>query len=177
MGSVNDFRSNGDVRSRILLVDDQDSVLQSLYGILEGEGHEVLAAPSGAEALTIFCQSIRPIELLVTDYNMPQMSGLELARECSLLWRGLSVLYVSGSSLNEELKVDLQAGNRGFLAKPFRGDDLLRKIKALLLIQRSGYPQSVLPRGGCVDENRTSRPNGLGRFTQRPEINKGDCPL
>jgi CheY-like chemotaxis protein len=144
---------NGDVRSRILLVDDQDSVLQSLYAILERAGHEVLAAHSGAEALTIFRQSIRPIELLVTDYNMPHMSGLELARECSLLWRGLSVLYVSGSSLNEELKADLQAPNRDFLAKPFRGDNLLRKVRELLLIQRAGYPQSVLPRSSGVNSS------------------------
>ena len=141
------------MRSRILLVDDQDSVLQSLYAILERAGHEVLAAHSGAEALTIFRQSIRPIELLVTDYNMPYMSGLELARECSLLWRGLSVLYVPGSSLNEELKADLQGRNRDFLAKPFRGNDLLRKVRALLLIQRAGFPQSELLRRSGINSS------------------------
>jgi CheY-like chemotaxis protein len=121
-------------RPRVLLVDDENSIRHSLYELLETGGYEVLAASSGLEGLTIFRQSLHPIELLVTDYNMPKMSGLELARECSRLCNELSVLYVSGSRPDEEL----QAPKRGFLAKPFRGHDLLRKAKELLLIQPSG---------------------------------------
>ena len=120
---------------RILLVDDDHSVRNSLYALLESAGYEVLAASNGPDGLTMFRQSIRPIDLLVTDYNMPRMSGLELARECSRLYGGLNVLYVSGSRPDEELQVDLQAPTRGFLAKPFRGDDLLRKARELLLAQ------------------------------------------
>ena len=120
---------------RILLVDDEDSVRESLYTLLDHEGYEVLAASSGPEGLTIFRQSIRPIDLLVTDYNMPHMSGLELARECSRLYGGLRVLYVSGCRPDEDLRADLQAPKRGFLAKPFRGNDLLRKARELLLVE------------------------------------------
>lgn len=69
---------------------------------------------------------------------MPRMSGLELARECSRLCAELSVLYVSGSRPDEELQADLQARNRGFLAKPFRGNDLLRKARELLLVESTG---------------------------------------
>ena len=120
---------------RILLVDDENSVRDSLYSLLESDGYEVLSASNGSDALTIFRQSTRPIELLVTDYNMPRMSGLELARECSRLSRALSVLYVSGSCPNEELQADLQAPKRAFLAKPFRADDLLRRARALLQVE------------------------------------------
>lgn len=118
--------------SRILLVDDDESLRDSLYALLENAGYEVLAAGSGPEGLTIFRQSARPVDLLVTDYNMPQMSGLELARECSYLFPDLRVLYVSGSTAAEELQADLQASKRAFLAKPFRGEELLRKARALL---------------------------------------------
>lgn len=121
--------------SRILLVDDENAVRDSLYALLENAGYEVLAASNGPDGLTIFRQSVPPIDLLVTDYNMPRMSGLELARECSRLFRELRVLYVSGSRPDEELQADLQAGRRDFLAKPFRGDDLIRKTKALLRIE------------------------------------------
>lgn len=117
---------------RILLVDDDSSVRDSLYTLLESAGYEVLAASNGPDGLTIFRQSVRPVDLLVTDYNMPQMSGVELARECSRLFPELRVLYVSGSSADDALQADLQASKRGFLAKPFRGDDLLRKARALL---------------------------------------------
>ena len=130
--------SHGDVRSKVLLVDDETSVRDSLYTLLEGDGYQVLAASNGPDGLAIFRQSIPPIDLLVTDYNMPQMSGLELARECSRLRRELSVLYVSGSRPDKELQADLQARKRGFLAKPFRAAELLRKARELLLVESAG---------------------------------------
>jgi CheY-like chemotaxis protein len=130
------------LRSRILLVDDETSVRDSLYALLEGDGYEVLAASNGPEGLAIFRQSRPPIDLLVTDYNMPQMSGLELARECLRLRCELSVLYVSGSHPDEELQTDLQACKRGFLAKPFRAAELLRKARELLLVASNGQHSS-----------------------------------
>ena len=119
--------------SRILLVDDDDSVRDMLHRLLADDGYEVLAAGNGPDGLALFRQSTRPIDLLVTDYNMPEMSGLELARECSRLCWELPVLYVSGSRPDEQLRTDLQARRRGFLAKPFRPDDLLRKASELLI--------------------------------------------
>ena len=123
---------------RILLVDDEKYVRESLYTLLEREGYEVLASSNGADALNIFRLSVRPIELLVTDYKMPKMSGLELARECSRLNGELKVLYVSGSRPDEELQVDLQTRQRAFLAKPFRGGDLLRKARELIQTESLG---------------------------------------
>ena len=118
--------------SRILLVDDENSVRDSLYALLESAGYEVLVASNGPDGLTIFRQAKPPIDLLVTDYNMPQMSGLELARACSHLFGRLRVLYVSGSRPDIELLADLQAGRNGFLAKPFHGQELLRKARELI---------------------------------------------
>ena len=135
---MNDSRGQSDIRPRILLVDDEKSVRDSLYSLLESDGYEVLAAGNGPDGLTIFRQSIRPIELLVTDCNMPKMSGLELACECLRLRSDLRVLYVSGSRPDEPLQTDLEAPRRAFIAKPFRGADLLRKARALLLVQSAG---------------------------------------
>ena len=123
---------------RILLVDDEKDVRERLYTLLEREGYEVLASSNGPDALRIFRSSVRPIELLVTDYNMPGMSGLELARECSRLSGELKVLYVSGSRPDAKLRADLQTGQRGFLAKPFRGGDLLRKARELMEAESTG---------------------------------------
>jgi CheY-like chemotaxis protein len=128
-------QGTGETHSRILLVDDESTVRDSLYTILERGGYEVLAASNGPDGLTVFRHSRRPIDLLVTDYRMPHMSGLELARECSRLYSELSVLYVSGSGPDEELQAELHARKRGFLAKPFRGAELLRKTRELLLAE------------------------------------------
>jgi CheY-like chemotaxis protein len=126
-------------RPRVLLVDDETSVRDSLYTLLESGGYEVLAASNGADALAMFRNSRRPVELLVTDCNMPKMSGLELARECSRLCAELGVLYVSGSYPDESLKEDLQTHKRGFIAKPFRGNDFLRKARELLSAESIGH--------------------------------------
>ena len=128
-----DSHDRTDTRPRLLLVDDAAVIRDSLYALLESNGYEVLAASNGTDGLRICRQSIHPIELLVTDYNMPDMSGLELARECTRHNRGLGVLYVSGSEPDEELQEDLQGPKRDFLAKPFRGTELLRKARELLL--------------------------------------------
>jgi CheY-like chemotaxis protein len=134
----------GEMRSRVLLVDDQSSVRDALYTHLESAGYEVLAGKDGQDGLNICRQSSRPIDLLVTDYNMPGMSGLELARKCLQLCSELAVLYVSGSSPDEELALDLQERQRAFLAKPFRRDDLLRKARELL---PNRIHQTIVP--GC----------------------------
>jgi CheY-like chemotaxis protein len=130
------------VPPRILLVDDEKEVRERLHTLLEREGYEVLASSNGLDALRIFRRPGRPIDLLVTDYNMPGISGLELARECSHLSSELKVLYVSGSRPDAELKADLQTGQRGFLAKPFRAGDLLRKARELM--QAESSPQLSL---------------------------------
>lgn len=119
--------------SRVLLVEDECGVRDALYTLFESYGCEVLVASNGPDGLAIFRRSVRPVELLVTDCNMPGMSGLELARECSRIRPELSVLYVSGAHPDEELRADLHERKRAFLAKPFRADDLLRKARELLV--------------------------------------------
>jgi CheY-like chemotaxis protein len=118
--------------SRVLLVDDDVRVRNALYELLERGGHQVLAAGNGPDGLAVFRESTPPIELLVTDYNMPNMSGLELARACSRHSSQLGVLYVSACRPDDELQVDLKAPRRAFLAKPFRGEELLRKAREVL---------------------------------------------
>ncbi len=132
------YRGHGDVPTkRVLLVDDQNSVRNALYALLESDGYEVLAASNGPDGVAICRQSRRPIDLLVTDCNMPVMSGLELARECSSVCRELSVLYISGARPDEQVEADLGMPRRGFLAKPFRANELLRKARELLIEQSS----------------------------------------
>jgi CheY-like chemotaxis protein len=125
-------RNQSDVQRRVLLVDDQDPVRDSVYTLLESDGYEVLAAKNGPDGLAIFHRSLRSIDLLVTDCNMPGMTGMDLARACARRNPLVVVLYLSGSRPDEELQAELETCGRAFLAKPFRGDDLLRKARELL---------------------------------------------
>ena len=157
MESMLNSQGNSDTRSRVLIVDDQNPLRNTLYKILESDGYDLLAASNGPDALTILRKSIHPVELLVTDYNMPKMTGLELARECSRLNTELKVLYISGSSPDEELRADLEGRKRGFLAKPFRGADLLRKAKELLLMEPAAPWPPAKPAFGLAVSASTAK--------------------
>jgi CheY-like chemotaxis protein len=119
-------------RMRILLVGSENAPGESLYTLLENDGYEVLSARDGGHALSMFHRSARPINLLVTDYNAPDITGLELARACEYHNPDVAVLYISASAPNEELKADLATHRRAFLANPVRRSDLLRKTRELL---------------------------------------------
>jgi len=124
----------------VLVVDDQDMLRLLMSKTLENNGFRVLSASNGAEALTCYRGAEPPVDLLVTDYSMPGMTGVELARECCALGSELSVLYISGSSPGDDLRADLADGNRAFLAKPFRQSDLLRRAKTLLEMRSEAVP-------------------------------------
>ena len=126
---------DSDERMRILIVDDEVSIRRILYRILENGGYDVLSAGDGAEALSIYRRSSPAVDLLITDYNMPEMTGLELARECTAIHSRLPVLYISGAPPDEALRCELHKPGRAFLAKPFRKDELLRTCKEMLLMQ------------------------------------------
>jgi CheY-like chemotaxis protein len=128
-------RTDGDTRAarrRILLVNDDDAVRGNINRLLENDGYEVIAAQNGVDALTIFHTSPQPIDLLVTDCDMPAMSGFELAQACLRRNRQVAILYISVSRPDEELRADLSIGRRGFLSSPFSEDDLLAKAGYLL---------------------------------------------
>lgn len=119
----------------MLVVDDQEILTLLMCKTLESEGFRVLTANNGADALNLCRRAEPPVDLLVTDYRMPGMTGLELARECCSFNDELRVLYVSGSSPGDDLREDLEAAGRAFLAKPFRQADLLRCAKAVLAME------------------------------------------
>jgi CheY-like chemotaxis protein len=124
----------------VLVVDDQENLTCLMRKTLESSGFLVLAANNGADALALCCDADPPVDLLVTDYSMPGMTGLELSHECCRLNGELRVLYVSGSWPGDDLGADLDAGRRGFLAKPFRQSDLLRSAKAVLAMKPVDVP-------------------------------------
>jgi CheY-like chemotaxis protein len=118
-----------------LIVDDDLSLRKNLYRILEHGGYAVLSASSGPEGVAICRRSSPPLDLLITDYNMPGMNGLEVGRECAAFNSALPVLFISGSHPDQEMRAEYEKGKRGFLAKPFRSEELLRKVKEMLLMQ------------------------------------------
>ena len=106
----------------VLAVDDDGLVLMNTTAMLEDLGHTVLAATSAREALSLMGE--RAVDLVLTDYAMPQKTGLELALEVKARWPDVAVILTSGYA---EMP-DGEGMDTGRLPKPFTQADLGRAL-------------------------------------------------
>jgi two-component system, cell cycle sensor histidine kinase and response regulator CckA len=116
----------------ILLVDDEDSVRASTKMLLKALGYTVVDASSGEEALSIAQQYAGPIHLLLTDLQMPQISGRELAEKLVAVMPETQVLYMSGFTDDEHVRQNLESETTHFLQKPFNLASLNQAIRKAL---------------------------------------------
>jgi two-component system, cell cycle sensor histidine kinase and response regulator CckA len=113
----------------VLVVDDFDPLREVLHEFLESLGMEVLEASNGADAIHIARSYPDSIDLLITDIEMPGMSGLESAKEIAALKSGLRILVMSaGMSRQEWQEYEEKLPGMYFLQKPFQ----FWELKALL---------------------------------------------
>jgi CheY-like chemotaxis protein len=119
-------------RRTVLVVDDESIMLKLLVRILSKENYELLTAGSGAEALEVIEGHARPVDLLVTDFSMPEMSGRELAMRLRRRYPDVKVLYQTGfSDLLFENRAELEDA-AAFLEKPFTARGLREATRLLL---------------------------------------------
>ena len=117
---------------KILTVDDSPSVRQMVKLTLSNAGYEVSEADNGAEGLKKAQSS--PVDMVVTDLNMPVMNGLGLIRELRKLpaYRGVPILFLTTESDPEMKKQAKAAGATGWITKPFQQDQLVAVVKKVL---------------------------------------------
>ncbi len=117
---------------RILVVDDESHIVQVLSLKLRNAGYEVIAAADGEEAMEVACEQ-RP-DLVITDFQMPYMTGLELCRAMAQndATKDIPVVMLTarGYALDED---DLSTVNiKQVLSKPFSPRSILRQVEMLL---------------------------------------------
>lgn len=113
----------------ILLVEDDEMVRNLSAQVLHAQGYTVLIASNGGEALSLLKnRGAAPIDLLLTDVVMPEMSGLELAEALKTFYPRLKVLLMSGYTDT----VQTIERPYEFLAKPFSATVLNRRVRELL---------------------------------------------
>ena len=106
--------------ARILAVDDSASMRQMVGLTLKSAGHEVVSAADGDEALKL-AQSGSPVDLVITDVNMPNMDGITLVRELRQLpnYDPVALIVLSTEASPELKQKGREAGATGWMAKPF----------------------------------------------------------
>ncbi|MBW7475476.1 response regulator [Paenibacillus oenotherae] len=127
--------SNG---KTILIVDDDAVNLQVLINLLTLESYSVIAVSSGEAALAELERSPQ-IDLVIADWMMPEMSGLELCGHIRTryLLSELPVLLLTARSLAEDVQAAFSAGANDFLSKPVDGGVLRARVRTLLALQTS----------------------------------------
>lgn len=111
----------------ILVVDDDPLISASTTDMLEDLGHTVIETHSGRQALRVLSSDAR-VDLMMTDYAMPEMMGLELAREARAMRPGLPVLLATGyAELPPDTSLELPR-----LAKPYLQEQLAAQLAVLL---------------------------------------------
>ena len=117
---------------RILIADDEPSIVAALEYLLEQGGYEVLIARNGDEALGLLEQ--RTPDLVLLDVMMPRKSGYEI---CSRIrhqaeWRHIKVIMLSAKGRDAEVNKGLAIGADLYVTKPFSTRELMAKIDGLL---------------------------------------------
>lgn len=117
---------------RILIADDEPSIVAALEYLLQQGGYEVLIARNGDEALGLLEQRVPDLVLL--DVMMPRKSGYEI---CSRIrhqaeWRHIKVIMLSAKGRDAEVNKGLAVGADLYVTKPFSTRELMAKINGLL---------------------------------------------
>jgi PAS domain S-box-containing protein len=120
----------GDCQGRLLIVDDIELVLECTCDFLNAVGFETKSAHSAEEALQIL--ATEPIDLLLTDFNMPGMSGLELISQVRTRWPNIKCILASGyldENVERRITNEFSAGT---LRKPYNVADAAEVIRKML---------------------------------------------
>jgi two-component system cell cycle sensor histidine kinase/response regulator CckA len=121
---------------QVLIVDDDRDARGAMQRVLEREGYSVVVAGDGAEALRLLEGTHVPVDLIVSDVQMPGLLGDALVLQVRQSWPDLPVLFVSGEPRFANLP-EITGGRSRFLLKPFGPAELLEGVMGVLAPQRS----------------------------------------
>lgn len=118
--------------SKIVIADDEPSILVALEGLMLREGHEVHLAHDGQQALDLL-RSERP-QLLLLDVNMPRKTGFEVCQHMRLdsALMHIPILMLSGRGREADVVKGLALGANAYMTKPFSPQAVVDKVRALL---------------------------------------------
>jgi CheY-like chemotaxis protein len=125
----------------ILLVDDEKPILSLGKEILTSFGYRVLTAPDGEEALKLYKQHERAIDLVILDLIMPGMGGRRCMEALLKVNPGIKMIVASGHSNDPHAQEVIEKWSRGFIQKPYEVEVMLNVIRDVF--ERDGGPQQA----------------------------------
>ncbi len=161
---------------KVLVVDDEESVVQSIAGVLEDEGFQVAQAKGGEEAVKVFQEEEPDVTLL--DIWMPGMDGIEVLKRIKSIAPDSQVIMISGHATISTAMTSVKLGAFDFIEKPLSLDVLLMTIrraldhqKELVTVQQSNEmaPEELVQGNKILPRERAEE------FTGPPRASLGEA--
>lgn len=124
------------VQIRVLLIDDEDDVRTMIYAALEKKGYQVAASADAETAVELLTQ--KPFDIVLTDIQLPGMSGLELLSQVTRTYPSIGVILMTAFDESYDMKEAMLVGAQEYLIKPFDLDELYRVIEKAYWRTKSG---------------------------------------
>jgi len=124
---------------KVLITDDEESMRLLVARAIAMDGHEIVTAQDGAEALDILIQANGEFDLLLTDIQMPVMDGIALALAAARDFPKLTILLMTGFADQRERASNLSAIAHDVITKPFSVADIRTAVADALSVRKSGY--------------------------------------
>ncbi len=141
---------------KVLIVEDEESIVTLLRYNLEGQGFRVSAAGDGEEALAMIADE--PPDLLILDWMLPFLSGIELCRQLRrrLETRHLPIIMLTAKGDEGDRIRGLDSGADDYVTKPFSPSELVARVRALMRRSHPSFAEETL-RFGDIVMNLASR--------------------
>ncbi len=130
---------------RILIVEDEEAIGRGLKFNFEQEGYEVQLAVDGRTAMTMFQDQSAPIDLVVLDLMLPDMSGYAICREIREIDPHVPIIVLSARTLSQDKAQAFDVGTDQYVTKPFDLQELLSRVRNLLERRRVPVAESSPP--------------------------------
>lgn len=120
-------------KQRLLIVDDEEGIRRSVKRALRQEKYDILMAESGPEAINIVQENPASIAVVISDYKMPEMDGIETLTAIGNINSDITRIILTGYATLDGAIQATNAGVDGFLTKPFENEELRAKIREYFL--------------------------------------------
>jgi two-component system, OmpR family, copper resistance phosphate regulon response regulator CusR len=145
---------------RILIVEDETSIANFISEGLEEEGFAVDIATNGKEGYKLAMDNINEYDVILLDWMLPGMSGIEIIRNLRLANKEIPVILLTAKDTVDDVVFGLETGANDYIRKPFSFEELLARIRVLL---RKSDKESVVFSAGEIEmdiEKHTVMRNG-----------------
>ena len=148
-----EIETTAGLRQRVLVVDDEPSIVDAVATALRYEDYDVEEATTGREALSVIAR-FEP-DLVVLDWMLPDIEGIEVGRRLRAQGYKTAILFLTAKDATENKVEALRAGGDDYVTKPFSLAEIVARVQAILRRSASALPGDVLRFADLVlDEER-----------------------